>query len=437
MSVTPDDPSVNDFAVIQGSHVQGLQSTNRGEPGTEEWAARYFSLHFPERPLDLYTDSAFAVRIVQAIASRTLTSRDFHMAHYDLIRSLKQSWHPEIYNIHQVKSHRDKSEATCLRDLYGILGNDLADETAKLLNHQDIDAMHTAVSHIHSHSQCQMHILFLIYSYMADLNQLHVSLRLSEPDSAAENHQFNNVDALQSFGNKLSHWQLSSPTWQVTHTLLPVVARACNAGAQIAHMVWRSFASLKWRHPDAPNTPGDFGITWQFISSYFPVKAFHFGYIYIYDPKTKLHKPYEFDSPEASIQPKSAHALCHQASTLRGIVRYLEGTMQCHLFPRYKKTTCASSLGRLGFHPTLVGGMAARPESPHSDIAIKLLAEYSALPEQPYPLNVRLPFSVCRDFAQSFPDIPTEPTFSARHNLYQKVRKHIRLKKSLDELVVD
>lgn len=81
--------------------------------------------------------------------------------------------------------------------------------------------------------------------------------------------------------------------------------------------------------------------------------------------------------------------------------------------------------------------MAARPELPHSDVAIKMLTEYSALPDQPYPLNVRLPFPVCRDFAQHFSDLPIEPTFSARHNLYQKVRKQIRLKKSLDELVVD
>lgn len=128
--------------------MQGLQSINRGELGAVEWVSRYFSLHFPDRPLDLYTDSAFVVRIVQAIASNTLTSRDFHLAHYDLVRSLQQYWNPAMYNIHKVKSHRDKFDASCLRDLYAILGNDLADETAKRLNKQDLDVMNNAVCQI-------------------------------------------------------------------------------------------------------------------------------------------------------------------------------------------------------------------------------------------------------------------------------------------------
>lgn len=59
--------------------------------------------------------------------------------------------------------------------------------------------------------------------------------------------------------------------------------------------------------------------------------------------------------------------------------------------------------------------MAARPELPNSAAAIKLLAEYSALPEQSYPLNVRLPSPVCHEYAFSFPNLPKEPIFSARH----------------------
>lgn len=114
-----------------------------------------------------------------------------------------------------------------------------------------------------------MQILFPIYSYLADLNSMHLSLKVSEPDSSAEAHVFNTVDALHSFRDKLSLWQVSSYPWQVTATLKPVVSCACNAGAQMAHMVWCFFASLKWRHPDAPTTPGDFGITWIELAVHF------------------------------------------------------------------------------------------------------------------------------------------------------------------------
>lgn len=161
---------------------------------------------------------------------------------------------------------------------------------------------------------------------------------------------------------------------------------------------------MQWRHPDAPAIPGDFGVSWIELAVHFILFSGRGLPLWILDNKEKIFKPYAFDSPEALIQPKSARALCHQASTLRGIVRYLEGTMQCQLFPRYKKT-CSSSLVRLGFHRTLVGGMAARPAMPNSAVAIKLLAEYSALPEQPYPLNVRLPFPVCSEYASVFSDI--------------------------------
>ena len=202
--------------------------------------------------------------------------------------------------------------------------------------------------------------------------------------------------------------------------LLSFKVRMCQAHNQLTGASWEPLNGC-------PNTS---------LAVHFVLFSGHGLPLWIFDPKEKILKPYAFDSPEALIQPKSARALCHQASTLRGIIRYLEGTRQCHLFPRYKKT-CASSLVRMGFHRTLAGGMAARPAMPNSAVAIKLLPEYSALPEQPYPMNVRLPFPVCSDYASAFPEIPNKPALHVRRNVYQKVRKFIRLKKSLDELALD
>ena len=47
---------------------------------------------------------------------------------------------------------------------------------------------------------------------------------------------------------------------------------------------------------------------------------------------------------------------------------------------------------RLGFHRSLVGGMASRPKLPQKDLALKILSDYASLPGQRYPLNVRVPF---------------------------------------------
>ena len=73
-SYHPSDPSFHDFVVVQAAHVSGNQSINRGELGSVEWISRTVPQLFPSRPVDIYSDSAFTVRIVQAIASPHLNT---------------------------------------------------------------------------------------------------------------------------------------------------------------------------------------------------------------------------------------------------------------------------------------------------------------------------------------------------------------------------
>ena len=46
----------------------------------------------------------------------------------------------------------------------------------------------------------------------------------------------------------------------------------------------------------------------------------------------------------------------------------------------------ASSLVRLGFHRSLVGGMSGRPSLPLADLLIQNITAYASLPKQFYPL---------------------------------------------------
>lgn len=162
-------------------------------------------------------------------------------------------------------------------------------------------------------------------------------------------------------------------------------------------------------------------MNWRFISICLPGDSFLSGFAI---------RLITYDSAEASIQPKASRSLCNQASTLRGIVRYLENTMQCQIFPRYK-ISCASSLVRLGFHRSLVGGISSRPNLPMADQAMQGVTAYSSLPDQGYPLNVRLPIQILPDHAGPPCPLPAPLPFSVRHNLYQKVKKYLRLKKPL------
>lgn len=195
------------------------------------------------------------------------------------------------------------------------------------------------------------------------------------------------------------------------------------------------FHTFRWRPHEAPVASGDFGITWYELALYYALFTGTCLPIWIYHTAKKLPRPYAFDSPEAKIQPDSKKCLWHQARVVRSVVRYLENSLQCSFFPRYKKTN-ASSLVRLGFHRSLVGGISARPFLPHADLLMQHLQAYASLPNQSYPLNVRVVQSLiplthpCPN--PSFGDI----SYDKSHNLYQKIKKCLRQKQSLHSLDV-
>ena len=83
-----------------------------------------------------------------------------------------------------------------------------------------------------------------------------------------------------------------------------------------------------------------------------------------------------------------------------------------------------------------VGGISARPEVPFTPLLMENLLHYSSLPNQPYPLNVRLELQLISQNESTYPEPYSPIPFSESQNLYQKVKKCLRTKKSLDEIVV-
>ena len=165
VQVSPSDPSLNDFDILQVSHVKGSQTINRGELEAVVWVAEFYAAQVPRPLIDLYTDSSFVQKIVHSLNTCMLDPRTYRLAHYDLIRRLQMSWDPCLFQLHKVKSHRDYADANDLLDLYTILGNTVADETAKLINRQDIAAFRQAAENIRTHSQNQMDALLCVYKY--------------------------------------------------------------------------------------------------------------------------------------------------------------------------------------------------------------------------------------------------------------------------------
>lgn len=250
---------------------------------------------------------------------------------------------------------------------------------------------------IRHHSHAQIAILQEIYAYLA-----RSTLRKEKDSSNDEEKAYNRIFPLMLFAISVKH--CPNAMQDPHHGLLIILFRRSFLWPGPGHKLLLKF--------------GLFSV--QSVDTQICRRS-----LWIFDKTEQVQKLHAVDSPEAKIQPPAAKSLGHQASTLRAIVRYLENTLQCKLFPHYKKS-CASSLARMGFHRSLVGEMASRPTLPNADQVVKFLGDYSSLLGQPYPLNVRLPVVPVSDFAKTLLDLPSEPAFQNRQNLYQKVITFIR-----------
>lgn len=154
----------------------------------------------------------------------------------------------------------------------------------------------------------------------------------------------------------------------------------------------------------------DFGITWYQLAVHFLLYAGRSLPVWIRHKDKSFAWPYDFDSPEVAIQKPEVKSLWHQAHNFRAVVKNLESSTGRHLYPRYK-TTGASTVVRLGFHRSLTGGIASRPNLLQTELAIALLRECSTQPGQLYPPNVRVPFVPNLSHCQTAVDLPPDRPF--------------------------
>ena len=294
----------------------------------------------------------------------------------------------------------------------------------------------TACDAILRHSQVQSQALSEVFAYLCDLNSLVMTLKLEKDRHQNEENEHNNSDAIAHIQQHLLSWLPEGPFWHFEEHLWPVVAQACPAGGQIARSVWLFFQQLQWRHPNLSRQKDDFGITWYELTIHYTLYAGKCLPIWVKHKDHHRALLYDFDSPEVAILKPEVRSLWHQAHNFRAVVKYLESSTGTKLYPRYKKTG-ASTMIRLGFHRSLVGGIPSRPKLPQVELALQILSEYASLPGQPYPLNVRVPYNPKLDNACITDFGPPDIPFADRNNLYQRVRKCLRNKQCLSTISLD
>ena len=70
-----------------------------------------------------------------------------------MVEGLRTRWNLLYHQAFTVKSHRKLGDAQDVQDLYVILGNTAADETAKLVNKRDMEPLLEAADQILRHGQ--------------------------------------------------------------------------------------------------------------------------------------------------------------------------------------------------------------------------------------------------------------------------------------------
>lgn len=221
----------------------------------------------------LYTDSSFVVKIVEAITQQVFDHKTHQMAHCDLVQRIRATWDPFHFRVFKVKSHRSLDTAHDRQDLYTILGNALADKTAKTTNKQHLPIMTTITTEIADHCETQKSLLLRIYRYLVDLNSLHSIIWLEKEKAQDGDPNTQGIDDIFLYQDQLLNWVVAGPEWTVSSILLPVVAHACPAGYGLAKAVWAFFESLTWRHPDLPLQKNDYGVTCYELAIHFTLFA--------------------------------------------------------------------------------------------------------------------------------------------------------------------
>lgn len=139
---------------------------------------------------------------------------------------------------------------------------------------------------------------------------------------------------------------------------------------------------------------------------------------------------YDFDSPQVHIQPPKSRA----CGIKHRIQEQWSRTWKAHVkiaSTRDIKAILkqgATSLVCIGFHRSLIGGIASRPTLPQQDEAMNFSR---AMQNQPYPLHVCLPLVPILDSAVLTESFPPDIPFGKRHNLYQCLKKCLRNKQDL------
>lgn len=132
-----------------------------------------------------------------------------------------------------MKSHRDFASARSPDDSCQILGNQVADETAKLINIQEFHMLKEVTDNISEHSKLQLEAIHSICQHLVDLHGLHLKLK----KTTFQIEIMETVDFYATFRDRLRNWQITGPKFLLQGEFHPVVEHGSFLGRKVTRHV--------------------------------------------------------------------------------------------------------------------------------------------------------------------------------------------------------
>ena len=285
---------------------------------------------------------------------------------------LYQLWTQKAFKIHKLRSHRRPCDAVSSEDLWGILGNSMADVGATSSLDKLPSYIRDLSDEIATFHKQELQMLQKVLKFMVVVNECRVKklseIRLTKKNSHIAGDELSqdslmphslNGDEAFDFLCSFHHPDYVSLPQQIVDEQC---FHACFQGANIAKAVSIWCYTLKW-----PSNFGDlysykrkddWGISWLELFFNFCICTRKFFPIRI-DGRSKDSVYIDFHSDEALLNYGSKRAANMQTLCMERLIRTLEKLQQVQLFPSFQSNQCKSLIrfGYMGKHT----GVPCRP----------------------------------------------------------------------------
>ena len=379
---SPEVLAMREVPEYQCKHVafvRGAQTISRAELSAVISVAKSVNAIEESTQVTIYTDSQYVCNLVGDVNQGRHLSRQHKRANWDLIVQLAQWWKPQQFKLLKVKAHRKIENATDPRDMYLIIGNQKADEAAKLPTQVQSREVRQLKQTVLQHDEENLSHVEHVLRYWCDLNVSRIAVleerksqaqqELARDEGLADTKVVRAMLALRD-AHAPPYRSVTLPALQATE------AQAIPQGPRAALQVWQWVQLLQWpeRYAEEPHS---WGITWFELYINFVLCVGSPLPVPIPGKGNAKQKHFSVDQKEIQLLSAKARSVHVMSNALRTICCNLRSVTGQRLMPDYVQSGAKSMMKMCDASgKDIQSGLMPRPKLPHQDETVKLVWQF-------------------------------------------------------------